>query len=155
MAFPERTTTIKALQPYKGGDETVWTLHQLDIRRKHERLIYATPGTDSVLILGSARQTTFGLRPVERLDGKTILARLPTSENFMASHGNVFPTISVTFNEAGAGLANEDALPTLRKFAERIAGIIKAFEKRFVKGIIAGVLNSDTPSSDFNYNPSV
>ena len=35
---------IKALNPYKGGDETIWTLHQLDILRKHERLISAVPG---------------------------------------------------------------------------------------------------------------
>src|SRR5215469_8528170 len=34
---------IKALKPYKGGDHIIWALHQLDILRKHERLIAARP----------------------------------------------------------------------------------------------------------------
>ena len=34
---------IKALKPYKGGNTTIWTLHEIDIVRKHERLISTAP----------------------------------------------------------------------------------------------------------------
>jgi hypothetical protein len=119
---------IKRLKPYKGGDDTIWSLHELDIVRKHERLIFAKPGIDGALILGSARMTIFGTRAVERLDDKTILARLSPSENFAASEGNVFPAISISFNETALGLADEDVLPALRKFATRVAEIVKRFD---------------------------
>jgi hypothetical protein len=119
---------IKRLKPYHGGDGTIWPLHELDIVRKHERLISAKPGIDGVLLLGSARMTIFGTRAVERLNDKTILARLPPSEYFSASEGNVFPAISVTFNESALGLADEDVLPTLRRFTNRVAEIIATFD---------------------------
>jgi hypothetical protein len=121
-------SAIKSLEPYKGGDDTIWPLHELDIIRKHERLISAKPGIDGVLLIGSARMTIFGTRAVERLDHKTILERLSPSEYFPASEGNVFPAISVTFNEAAFGLADEDVLPTLRKCANRTAEIIVTFD---------------------------
>lgn len=35
---PERAI-IESLNPYKGGNDTLWTLHHLDIARKHKRLI--------------------------------------------------------------------------------------------------------------------
>jgi hypothetical protein len=35
--------SIKALNPYKGGDDTLWPLHRLDILRKHERLLSTAP----------------------------------------------------------------------------------------------------------------
>jgi hypothetical protein len=30
---------IQSLQPYKGGNDRLWLLHQLDIKRKHQRLL--------------------------------------------------------------------------------------------------------------------
>src|SRR5262249_52968080 len=34
-------TLIKSLKPYKGGDDTIWPLHNLDIERKHHPLLQA------------------------------------------------------------------------------------------------------------------
>jgi hypothetical protein len=44
---------IKALKPYKGGDEILWPLHQLDILRKHERLIHGSVVVHAVIHLVS------------------------------------------------------------------------------------------------------
>jgi hypothetical protein len=38
LPAPERNI-IKSLEPYKGGNDSLWALHQLDIRRKHHRLV--------------------------------------------------------------------------------------------------------------------
>jgi hypothetical protein len=35
----ERAYLIEELKPYKGGSEDLWSLHQLDIMRKHRRLL--------------------------------------------------------------------------------------------------------------------
>jgi hypothetical protein len=74
---------IKALKPYEGGDYAIWPLHQLDIRRKHERLIFANvdpsgfywergrPGGQHGFFM------TGGLMPLQRSENKTILAMIP------------------------------------------------------------------------------
>jgi hypothetical protein len=38
LPTPERTR-IEALKPYQGGNDLLWSLHQLDILRKHQRLL--------------------------------------------------------------------------------------------------------------------
>ena len=43
---------IEALKPYQGGDERLWALHQLDIMRKHRRLIDVVANPMAVAVLG-------------------------------------------------------------------------------------------------------
>jgi hypothetical protein len=42
LSTSERSV-IKSLKPYQGGNQLLWSLHQLDIMRKHRRLIGVEP----------------------------------------------------------------------------------------------------------------
>ena len=47
---------IKTFKPYQGGNELLWSLHQLDIMRKHRRLIGVEPAPEFFRIAGSSLQ---------------------------------------------------------------------------------------------------
>lgn len=121
--------TIKALNPYKGGDDTIWPLHELDILRKHERLISAKPGVFGTHVFAAGRMLFVGTKTVERLNDKTILAHLPLSEALLVTENNTLPAILITFNETAVGFVDEQVVPTLRKFADRAAEIINLFDR--------------------------
>src|SRR6266851_2220233 len=122
LSSSERTT-IKALQPYQGGDPYLWPLHQLDILRKHERLIAVRPGISSAWI---ARFP--GLEGVRRtsvhFDDKTPLWRFPVDSGFDPSPRNANVTAEISFTEAAAlGAVREPVIPTLYGFVARIVEI--------------------------------
>jgi hypothetical protein len=119
---------IKSLNPYKGGDATIWPLHQLDILRKHERLLSANPDVINSMMLGTARMKIGGAAPLERIDNKTILHRLGRGEFFAASKGNTLLALEVTFNEAAFDIAGEHVIGVTRRFAGRTNEIIKMFD---------------------------
>jgi hypothetical protein len=52
---PAERAIIESLEPYKGGHKLLWPLHQLDIVRKHQRLleIDISPRTFSVFVWGN------------------------------------------------------------------------------------------------------
>jgi hypothetical protein len=119
-------TAIESCKPYKGGDETLYPLHRLDILRKHERLIGAEPTTAEFRFSG------YGLRGGKmdwrRLKDKTILHRFPANTLLNPSQGNTNLVSEITFNEPALGLVNEPAIPLLRKFAKRCAEIVSKFD---------------------------
>jgi hypothetical protein len=130
--------SIKDLKPYKGGDHTIWPLHQLDVLRKHTRLVSArpdvsgfrfesgTPGGEQGYMMIS------GLRGIERLEDKTILARIggTTAPRFDMTHGNAHVAAHITFDEADIGITDEEVATTLLRFAGRVTEIIKLFDTR-------------------------
>jgi hypothetical protein len=130
-------TTIKALKPYKGEDHTIWPLHQLDILRKHERLISARPDVSGFLYQRGTPggeqgyMLISGLRGIERLEDKTILARVggETAPRFDMMKGDTYVAAQITFNERGVGIADEEVATTLMRFAERVAEIIRLFDE--------------------------
>jgi hypothetical protein len=119
--------TIKALEPYKGGDAVIWSLHHLDVTRKHERLIAVQPGLSEAWI---ARFP--GVQGVKRtsvhFDQKTPIFRFPAG-TFHPTPGNSNVTAEISFTEAAAlGVVRKPVVPTLREFAERVGEIIKLFD---------------------------
>src|SRR6266478_4126248 len=98
--------SIKALQPYQGGDKFLWPLHQLDILRKHERLIIVRPEISRAWI------TSFpGVRGVRRtsvyFDEKIPLWCFPTG-SFRPNPGNTNVTAEISFTAtATLGTARE------------------------------------------------
>jgi hypothetical protein len=116
---------IKALKPYQGGDHTIWPLHHLDIRRKHERLISAS--LDPSFRIEVAGYMISGRTALERFENKTVLAFLPGSILVPPeSYTNI--SAQVTFNETKIGLAGHEVVTTLYRFAGRVAEIIKFFD---------------------------
>jgi hypothetical protein len=121
-------TTIKTLKPYRGGDETFWTLNKLGQLFKHERIVPARAQIIGSLMLGTARMTVGGTKVVRRMGKKTILLQLRPGEFSCASHGNTLLAIDIAFSEPGLGLNDESVVPILRKFAARVAEIVALFD---------------------------
>jgi hypothetical protein len=119
---------IKALKPYKGGDDTIWPLHEIDIMRKHERLISTTPRVLGYTMLGSARWRVGGTKALGYLDDKTILYRLGREEPFSAAKGNTLLALEVTFEEIALGLSGKHVIEVFRNFASRVDEIICTFD---------------------------
>jgi hypothetical protein len=118
--------TIKSLRPYKGGDAIIWTLHQLDIVRKHERLAAVTPNIESFFM---SMHIPHGEADGGRMNDKTILRRFPSNTStFLFTENNSHLTGEITLNEPALGLSNAPAIPTLRQYAQRCADIIKLFD---------------------------
>ena len=105
---PTERAAIKALKPYQGGDHTLWPLHQLDILRKHERLISAQADVSSFRYQrgrpSSPQGYVFmaGQRGIERLENKTVLARTggASAVPFDVTEGNAHIAARVTERRA-------------------------------------------------------
>lgn len=121
-------SAIKSLNPYRGGDWAIWPLHQLDIIRKHERLIAAKPNVAGYLMLGNRFARNLVIPEARRLENKTILCRLNPGEILTATQGNTLLSVGITFNEASLGFIDQEVVSTLRQIAGRIAEIIKLFD---------------------------
>jgi hypothetical protein len=118
---------IKALKPYHGGDETLWPLHRLDILRKHERLLSTSPDVKGFLMIGRHMHVG-GTKAIKRVGNKTVLLNLSPGEILNATQGNTLLATFITFREATLGLDDEEVVTILRKFAGRVAEIIRLFD---------------------------
>jgi hypothetical protein len=128
LSVKERSA-IKKLKPYKGGDESLWLIHHLDIVRKHERLLIANPGIHSITNLGNVRMRPWTSTVVQRRNDNTILlGRMSRSEAVPISKGNTFLTVDIFLNEATLGIANEQVFPVLQRFRSRVREVIDLFE---------------------------
>lgn len=119
---------IKSLAPYEGGDEVLWPLNELDVLRKHERLVSAGPNLHGITMMGSAQIRVGGQRILRRLNEKTVLYRLARDDFFSASPGNTLLACEVVFNEPRIGLKDEEAVALIRKFVSRVSEIIAMFD---------------------------
>jgi hypothetical protein len=113
---------IEQLKPYQGGDDILYSLHQLDIMRKHRRLVSVTPRQQSMAVI------RWGIhQPPELIYSGTFedgapLYRLPTKTDtqFQVS-------IAVTFTETPFA-RHRPVVDTLRAFAVRANQIISMFD---------------------------
>jgi hypothetical protein len=126
LSASERAT-IKSLDPYQGGDPAIWPLHQLDILRKHKRLITVSPGLSDAWMVRFA-----GVQGVRRtsvhFDQETAIFRIPTGSGFRPTPGNSNVTAEISFTEtATMGSVREPVFPTLRKFTKRVREILRLF----------------------------
>jgi hypothetical protein len=120
-------TAIKALNPHKGGDDTLWPLHRLDILRKHERLLSTSPDVKGFLMMGRHMHVG-GTKAIKRLENKTVLLGLARGEILNATQGNTLLATFITFREPSLGLNDEEVATLLRKFATRVTEVIARFD---------------------------
>jgi hypothetical protein len=123
---------IKALKPYPGGNDDLLALHQLDIIRKHERLVGVNVLAGQIRIDGEAAAA--GLRIPSlwpRFHNESVLALAPLG----ASERNIHMTLDVTFNEsvtwgnwAASFRGNPLIVPTLFRFARMADAVIQRFD---------------------------
>lgn len=119
---------IKSLRPYKGGDDTLWTLNKLDHLFKHERLVISHANIIGATVLFPHWFMVNGTKSIVHHDEKTILGRVGRRDVFSPSYGNVAPIVDIAFNEPGLDLIDESVIPLLRRFNARVVEIIGMFD---------------------------
>jgi hypothetical protein len=115
---------IEGLKPYAGGHDLLYVLHQMDITRKHERLIRVDLVPSAVFISPDAFAEGFEMPQVWPgfEDGAVI-----GWTNINATKSEFRMTAEIAFNEA-AFFPGKPVIPTLRQFAGAAESIIQLFE---------------------------
>jgi hypothetical protein len=115
---------IKGLQPYKGGNDTLYLLHHLDIQRKHRRLIELRPRP------GSVRLPFFGPHtPVwDHMEDKSILLRFAPGTDFLPTKDNTDVPIQIVIYEPSLGIDYAPVIRVLHHCAETAQGIVTLFD---------------------------
>jgi hypothetical protein len=115
---------IESLKPYAGGNDLLYALHQLDITRKHERLVRAHLALSGASVSPEAWAQGFrcpniwpGFKDGAVIAWTTINA---TKSDFQF-------TGDVAFSEAGA-VEGKPIVTSLREFAGLAESIIQLFE---------------------------
>jgi len=115
---------IKRTKAYKGGHHFLYPLHQLDILRKHERLLLVEPKISSVHIPRGQN----GVEPgFTRMDNKTILLRIAADRWFRPTQGDTQLASEILFNEPSFLATHQPASGVLRNFTYSTAAIIESF----------------------------
>lgn len=129
---------ITALKPYRGGNDLLWKLHQLDILDKHTLLVPAICGLQQnnpgLFLPGPIGPGTnksvemkMGYREKFPLEDGDILASYPATQP--ESSVEVEATFTIAFGQ-GQVADGEPVLPTLLQFGQLVDEIIKSFEAR-------------------------
>lgn len=115
---------VKSINPYEGGSDDLWSLHQLDIKRKHERLI--TLGVRPYYMSVAGPPGSLGSEPVfRRLENKTVLFELPRD----AAEPQITATLEIIFDEVNLpAIHGKRVVATLYRFATAVRGIIDLFD---------------------------
>ena len=116
---------IKKLRPYKRGNRPLWLLNQLDILRKHRRLIEVRP---KPIVLRMPMYLAGTQRVGRHLKGKSVLLRYLPGTDFLPTEDNCEVTLEVTLHEPRLGLMHQPVKAWLCHFADAVGEAIKAFD---------------------------
>jgi hypothetical protein len=129
-AGPDIVQIIKCLKPYKGGDNALWAIHDLDITDKHQLIL-------PVVFLGGIPdvKTTFQseiaitfqdyfICPVHDGTQINVIAASPD----MQVGEKLKARFDVTFGDIDI-FKSQSIVPTLIQLAELVEGIIDRFER--------------------------
>jgi hypothetical protein len=112
------------LEPYPGGNDSLVTLHKLDVMRKHHRLLDVVPSPAVVMISGvRSEHVTFPARMGIGANGESLLAILSKD----ASPGQIPAAFFVAFSEPGH-YGNMPVVGALHDFANTASRIIRRFD---------------------------
>ncbi|MGO8865519.1 MAG: hypothetical protein ACLQME_03355 [Alphaproteobacteria bacterium] len=126
LPAPERHL-VESLQPYKGGNDPLWTLHDLDIKRKHQRLLTVESHPATIAVTGIGIERDFippGRGEWHRTNNETVLGRLRKG----APQPKIQLAAYVGFNEASV-TTTSNVLDALNEFASLASSIIAMFDK--------------------------
>ncbi len=117
---------IERLQPYNGGDIPIllWALHDLDVMRKHQRLMQAhsSPHGLGIYKYGSFLPEIDAVMRSQPPDDGYVLPRGPANPDYQ-----IQIRIEVAFSNVGR-LSLEPAALVLKKFSDAAKAIIGVFD---------------------------
>jgi hypothetical protein len=115
---------IKDLKPYKGGNDYLFALHDLDITRKHRRLVSVFSGLSAILISAGAARDGVKFVPVwQGFKNEAILATAPAR----ASESHIHLDLEIRFTEPRI-VSHRPLIKILREFASLAESIIALFD---------------------------
>jgi hypothetical protein len=126
-ASPAIFDLIVDVEPYKGGSDALYALHELDILDKHELLI---PVIELSVVLGISAKDDVGghvvnLNTFVSPNSEWLQTGL-TGNAQIESYGKAI--FVVGFAKDSPACAGSIVLPVLKQFVEMVTGIIDAFE---------------------------
>lgn len=119
----EQSTRLESTQPFAGGNITLYALHQLDIIRKHRRLIEIRPKVEQ-LFAPSDLPCIVEHRIQE---DKTILLRMPGHISPGIAESVCDITTEVGIHEPALGLYHRPVVSLLLEFAHSAEAVIRLF----------------------------
>jgi hypothetical protein len=126
MALPAtERAIIESLKPYKGGNELLYSLHLLDIVRKHQRLLSVEINPARLSVTGWDLSKNF--KPISTGwmrsgHDETVLGLLTKG----VPQPQIKLSMQVSLNEAS--YPSRSVIPALREFASLANSIIKKFD---------------------------
>jgi hypothetical protein len=124
---PAEMLIIKSRHPYEGGNDALWVLHQLDILRKHERLIRCTVYPHLDYVVGDGIIFPDGMRsiPLRNLKDKPVLFEYPRD----APQPKAQLSTEIVFDEINvSGIRSHPVFPTLVYLKDFVREIIGRFD---------------------------
>lgn len=115
-------TNLKNLRPYPGGDDMLVALHDLDLTRKHRRLLGTFIRPRGIGLFGFGETAVDYEEWKSGFNEETVLVSTDAS----AADGKVTISVEITFNEA-VPMYRADLARTLREFADLANSIIDRF----------------------------
>lgn len=112
---------IKSLAPYPGGNDLLCILHELDLTRKHRRLLGLFLQPRGVFLQGITNETVTVYEWV-RADEKPGILSTPAS----TPDGHITVNLQIALNEAGV-TGSEDCTHPIGEFARAANAIIDLF----------------------------
>lgn len=130
-ALPSRERAILDLfKPYHGGNDDLWRLHELDIRRKHHRLLTVESSVRSFALsywerpnIDATANNPVAIPSGIGANGEAALMLIPKGANNPNRHA----TYEIKINEPELGIRAE-AGAALSKFCKLARSFIDAFE---------------------------
>jgi hypothetical protein len=112
---------IKSLRPYPGGNDKLCTLHELDLTRKHRRLLGLSMFPRGVLLQGTIEHPVM-LTEWNGTDEEPVVLSTPAT----APDGQISVNFQVALREAGV-TGSEDCTQPIREFAYTAKEIVLRF----------------------------
>jgi hypothetical protein len=123
---------VEVVKPYKGGNNALWTLHDLNIRDKHILLLPTMRVTalNGVCVeFEGGRKHKLGLWVITG-HGRVIMQEFPGERNVkIADYGK--PTLHVLFDK-GLPVEGKAVIPALHQLTEAVSGTLEGIESVFL-----------------------
>jgi hypothetical protein len=123
-----RKIVVEKIKPYKGGNARLYALHQLDIARKHRRLL-TVAARPQKFTYGASRVRDGDIIPLrdktlsQRTQNETLLAHITKG----AKKHEINTAFAVCFSEPDLGYPFP-AIEAIKLFAEAVDAAIQAFD---------------------------
>ena len=121
----EERAAVKRARAYKGGDEYLYSLHQLAIQPRHYRLLIVRPTVERAQI--EKLEGAFLYPTPLTAQDKSILAGVPARARFRPTYANVLLGSDLFLDEPALLKAETTAAVALERFAGTVRAIIETF----------------------------